>query len=279
MFFFDAASFFDFIGRPFGHDVGFDRIHAIDTVVDVLFVFPTILEDVVCQTEQKRNVRARADAHELIGLGGRAGETRVDHNHLAAVFLGMQHVQHADRMRLSSVRANVQRALAVLHVVVGVGHGTITPCVGHTGYCGGVANAGLVIAVVGAPKADEFAQQISLFVVVFGRAHKVHAVRATGFAQFQHLGADLTERRIPADFFVFALDQLHRVTQAVFTVTVFAHSRAFGAMRTQIDGRVEDGFLANPDAVFHYSIDRTPHRAMGANGAFDFNFTGTQYRC
>jgi hypothetical protein len=62
-------------------------------------------------TEQEGNVGAGADAHVLVGLGRGAGEARVDHDHLAAVFLGVQHVQHGHRVRLGGVRADVQRAL------------------------------------------------------------------------------------------------------------------------------------------------------------------------
>ena len=36
------------------------------------FVFPAVLEDVVQQAEQERDVGARADAHVLVGLGRRA---------------------------------------------------------------------------------------------------------------------------------------------------------------------------------------------------------------
>ena len=161
-----AAGFFHFVGRPFAHDVFTHLVHAVDAVVDVLLVLPAILEDVVQQAEQEGDVGARADAHVLVGPGGGAGKARVHHDHLGASFFGMQHVQHADRVRLGGVGANVQRDLAVLHVVVRVGHGAITPGVGHTGHRGGVANAGLVVAVVAAPEADKLAQQVGLFIVV-----------------------------------------------------------------------------------------------------------------
>jgi hypothetical protein len=88
-----------------------DLVHAVDAVIDVLLVFPAVLEDVVQQAEQEGDVGARADAHVLVGLGRGAGEARVHHDHLAAGFLGMQHVQHADRVRLGGVGADVQRAL------------------------------------------------------------------------------------------------------------------------------------------------------------------------
>ena len=167
LFFLDAAGLLDLVRRPFGEHLFLDLLHAIDPVVEVLLVFPAVLEDVIKHTKQERYVGARADAHVFVGLGRCAREARVDHNHLAAVFLGMQHVQHTHRMRFGRIRADVQRTLAVLHVVVGIGHGAITPGVGHTGHRRGVADARLVVAVVGAPETHEFAQQVGLFVVVF----------------------------------------------------------------------------------------------------------------
>jgi hypothetical protein len=175
--FLDAAGLFHLVGRPLGQHLLAHLVHAVDAVVDVLLVFPAVLEDVVQQAEQERDVGARADAHVLVGLGRGAGEARVDHDHLAAGFLGMQHVQHAHRVRLGRVGADVQRDLAVLHVVVRIGHGAIAPGVGNTGHRGGVADARLVVAVVAAPEADELAQQVGLLVVVLGRADPVHAVR------------------------------------------------------------------------------------------------------
>ena len=69
----------------------------------------------------------------------------------------MQHVQHADGVGFSSIGANVHGALAVLHVVVRIGHGAVAPCIGHTRHRGGVANTRLVIGVVGAPEAHKLA--------------------------------------------------------------------------------------------------------------------------
>ena len=142
----------------------------------------------------------------------------------------MQHVQHADGVSLGSIGANVHGALAVLHVVVRIGHGAVAPRIGHTSYRGGVANTRLVIGVVGAPEAHKFAQEIRLFVVVLGGANVVNAVRAAGFAQVHHAFADFFQSHVPADTLVFALDQLHGVTQAIFAMTVFAQCSTFGAV-------------------------------------------------
>jgi hypothetical protein len=254
--------------------VGLDGFHAVDAVVDVLLVFPAVLENDVQQAEQEGDVGAGADAHVLVGLGRGAGEARVDHDHLAAVFLGVQHVQQRHRVRFSGVGADVQRALAVLHVVVRVGHGAITPGVRDARHRGGVADARLVVAVVGAPEAHELAHQVRLFVVVLGRTDEIHRVGAAGFAQRFHLRGDLFQRGVPADALVLAVDQLHRVAQAVLAVAVFAQGGTLGAVGAEVDGGVEHRLLAHPDAVFHDRVGRTAHRAVGADGALDFDLAG-----
>ena len=270
----DAAGLFDLVKRPFGHHVFFDLVHAIDPVVDVFFVFPTILENDVQQAKQERNVRARTDAHVFIGLRRGAGKARVDHDHLGAGFFGVQHVQQADRVGLGRVGANVQSDLAVLHVVVRVGHGPIAPGVGHTRHRGGVTNACLVVAVVAAPKTHEFAQQIGLLVVVLARTHPINRVGATGLAQLHQFGRNLIERLVPADALVLAIHQLHGVAQTKLSMAVFAQCRTLGAMGAQVDGRVKHRLLAHPDAVFNHRIDGTTHRAMGAHRALDLDLAG-----
>ena len=100
----------------------------------------------------------------------RCGEARIHHDHLGAVFLGVQDVQQGHQVRLGRVRADEQHRLGVLHVVVGVRHRAVTPGVRHARHGGGVADARLVVAVVGAPEGDELAQQVGLLVVVFRRS-------------------------------------------------------------------------------------------------------------
>ena len=234
------------------------------------FVFPAVLENVVEHAEHERNVGARANADELVGLGRRAREARVDHDHLAAGFLGVQHVQHRDRVRFGRIRADVQRALGVAHVVVRVGHRTVAPRVRHAGDGGGVADAGLVIGVVAAPEADPLAQQVGLLVVVLRRADHEHRIGpAFLLLQLEHLGADLVQRLVPRDAFVLAADELHRRLQSIFTATVLAERCTLGAVRAEVDGRIEHRFLAHPYAVLDHRVDGTADRAVRAHGALD----------
>jgi hypothetical protein len=272
---FHAAGLLDLVGRPLGQDLFAHLLHAEDAVVDVLLVFPAILEDVVQDAEQEGDVRARADPHVFVGLGRGAGEARIDHDHLAPVLLGMEHVQHADRMRLGGVGADVHRHLGAAHVVVRIGHGAVAPCVRHARDGRRMADARLVVAVVAAPEAHELAHQVRLLVAVLGGADPVDRIGSAGLAQVLQLGGDLVERRVPADALVLAVDQLHRIAQPVLAVAVLAQRGALGAMRTEVDGRIEHRLLAHPHAVLDHRIGGAADRAVGAHGALDFDLAGT----
>ena len=180
-------------------------------------------------------------------------------------------MQQTHRMRLGSVGAYVHRALAVLHVVVRIGHGAITPGVGDAGHRGGVTDARLMVAVVRAPEADQLAHQVSLLVVVLGGTYPVNGVRTAGLAQFQHAFTDFRECRIPADTLVLAVHQLHRVAQSELAMPVLTQRSALGAMRSEVDGRIEHRFLTHPDAVLDHRIDRAANRAMRAHRSLDLD--------
>src|SRR5262249_34256272 len=68
-----------------------------------------------------------------------------------------------------------------------------------------------------------------------------------------------------------AAGKLHRVLQAVRVVrdAVLADRRALRAVPAQTEGRVEHGFLADPDAVLHHGVDGATHRAVRADRALD----------
>ena len=174
-------------------------------------------------------------------------------------------------MRFGRIAADVHRRLGVLHVVVRIGHRAVAPRVRDARDGGGVADARLVVAVVGAPEAHELAQQVGLFVVVFGGANPVHAVRASGLAQLEQFGADFVEGGFPADALVLAVHQLHGVTQAELAVAVLAQRSTFGAMRAEVDRGVEHRFLTHPDTVFHHGVHGATHGAVGTHGTFDFD--------
>ena len=205
----------------------------------------------------------------LVGLGRGAREARVDDDQLGAGFLGVQHVQHRDRVRLGGVRADVHRALGVAHVVVRVRHRAVAPRVRDARDRGGVADARLVVAVVAAPQAHPLAQQVGLLVVVLRRADDEDRVGAALLLELEHLGADLVQRLVPRDLLVLVADQLHRRLQAVVAVAVLAQGGALGAVRAEVDRRVEHRLLADPDAVLDHRVDGAADRAVRAHGAAD----------
>ena len=139
--------------RPL-HDLLLDLVEAPDALLDVFLVDPAVLEDVVEDAPHQRDVGAGTEAHELVGMRRGAGEARIADDQLRLVqFLGTQDVLHGDRMRLGRIRAEQDHRLRIVHVVEGIGHGAVAPRVRDARDRGGVADARLVVAVVGAPEA------------------------------------------------------------------------------------------------------------------------------
>ena len=217
--------------------------------------------------------RARADAHVLVGLGRRAREARIDDDHLGAGLLGMQHVQHATpgapRRRCEPMYS---AALAVLHVVVRIGHRAVAPGVGDAGDRGGVADARLVVAVVGAPEATPTcaAGRPARCCAWTSRRRRSSpgrsALRSSSILALISFSAwsQLMRSYLPLTSFIGYL-------QAVLAVAVLAQRRALGAVRAEVDRRVEHRLLAHPDAVLDHRVDGAAHRAVAADGALDLD--------
>jgi hypothetical protein len=161
----NAGNVLDLVRRPL-HHLFLDLVDAMHASLQIFLVFPAVLEDVIKHAPDEGNVGTGTNSRVDVGLGRRARKARIDDRHLAAVFLGVQHVQHRHRMRFGGIGADVQSRLGKLHVVVGVGHRTITPGIGDTGDRGRVADAGLVVHVVGTEEGHELAQQVSLLVAL-----------------------------------------------------------------------------------------------------------------
>ena len=147
-----AGDALDLLRRPLG-DLAPDLLHAVDALADEFLVLPAILEDVPEHAPDHRDVGARADADIFGRMRRGAGEARVDDEHVRPVqLLARQHVLERDRMRLRRVAAHDDHGLGVADVVVAVGLRAIAQGVGDAGDGGGVADAGLVVDVVGAPE-------------------------------------------------------------------------------------------------------------------------------
>src|SRR5699024_5311832 len=184
-----AGDALDLARRPVG-DFLADLVHAVDALLDVLLVFPTVLQHVPEYAPGQGHVGAGTKADVLIGMRRGARAARVADDHLGAVFLAAQDVLHGDRMRFGRIRADEDHRLGVVDVVVGVGHRAIAPGVGHTGDRGRVTNARLVVDVVGAPEGDPLALQVAAFVAGLGRAAVEQRVGPGFFANLEQLVAD-----------------------------------------------------------------------------------------
>src|SRR6185295_12108026 len=133
----------------------------------------------------------------------------------------------------------------------------------------GVADARLVVAVVGAPEGVELAEQVRLLVGELGRAQEVDGVLARLLANIEHLVADLVDGDVPADAGPFARDELHRVFEPAIAVRMLARRRTLGAMGAEVERAIEARLLADPYAVLHLGHDRAADRAVRAHGLLD----------
>ena len=87
---------------------------------------------------------------------------------------------------------------------------------------------------------------------------------------------------VPADALPLAVHQLHGVFDPPVARAVFAHRGALGAVRTEIERRIEIRLLADPDAVLHLGNHAAAHRAVGADTAPDLGLDalfGGPYSC
>ena len=83
-------------GHPFGlfgiplFDFRPDLVQPPDALTDELLVFPAVLENMPENAPDQGNVGARPHLHEFVGMGGRAGETRIANNERRVLlFLGL----------------------------------------------------------------------------------------------------------------------------------------------------------------------------------------------
>ena len=266
----------DFRG-PLG-DFRADVLHAEDALGDELLVLPAVLEDVPEHAPDQRHVGAGADAHVLVGVRRRAREARVDDDELAAVLLAAQDVLHRDGMRFGGIAADEEHRLAQVHVVVRVGHRAVAPGVRDTCDGGRVADARLVVDVVRAPQRRELAVQVRLLVRELRRAEPVHGIGAVLLADLEQLVADLVDRLVPGDALPLAADELHRVLEPLVAVAVLAHRRTLGAMRAEVERRVEVRLLPGPHAVLHLGDDAAADGAVRAHGALDDDLAVAGFR-
>src|SRR5262245_29068270 len=114
-----------------------------------------------------------------------------------------------------------------------------------------MADASLVVAVVGAPHRHEFAVKIGRLVGEFRGTTPKHAVGPRLLTDLQDLVANLVNCLIPADACPTAIHEFRRIFEAALARGELPGGCAFGAMRAHVDDALEHGLLAGPHTVFN----------------------------
>ena len=205
---------FDLFRIPLLHFLAriFKAVHALP---DELLVLPAVLDDVPHDSVQHRNVGAGPDAHIFGGMRRGARQSRIDHDDVRLVHLGaFEQVLQRHRMGLGRVAAHDHLRLRIADVGVAVRHRAVAPGIGHARDGSRMADARLMVRVVGAPEGAHFAEQIRTFVRHLGRTEPVNRVAARLLADRHELVADLIDGNVPRHALPLPAGELHRIFQA-----------------------------------------------------------------
>ena len=255
------SPFFDFLA---------EIVVPVDSLLDKFLVLPAVLDDVPHHAVEHRNVGTGTQSHVFGGMRGGARQARIDDDEIGMIKLGaFENMLQRDRMRFCGIATPDEDRLGIADVVKAVGHRAVAPGIGHAGDGGRMADARLVIGIVGAPERAELAEQIGAFIGHLGRTKPIDRVRPRLRADVENLVADLADRLVPSDPRPLTVDELHRIFEPTFAAHQFAHRRALGAMRAAIDGTVPGRLLADPDIVGDLGQDRATNGAMGADAFAD----------
>src|SRR6266699_4184239 len=112
-----------------------------------------------------------------------------------------------------------------------------------------MADARLMIGVIGSPEGCELAVEVGSLVGEFGRAEPVDRVRSGLRANLQKLVADLVNGRFPRDAGPLPVHELYRIAQAALAQYVVADRCALTAMRATIDRTIVVRLLTDPRAI------------------------------
>src|SRR3546814_5830598 len=98
-------------------------------------------------------------------MGRRAGKSRIDDDEVCLVeLLALEQLLQGDGMSLRGITAHYDQRLGVADVIERVSHRAVAPGIGYAGHGRRMADACLVILVVGAPEGGELAEEIGAFV-------------------------------------------------------------------------------------------------------------------
>src|SRR5262245_27301436 len=128
-----------------------------------------------------------------------------------------------------------------------------------------MANARLVIRIVGSPVGGKFAIEVGAFVRELGRTKPIDRLSTRLFADFRQLVADLVDRGVPRNPGPLAIHQLHRITKTTVAMHELARGSALGAMRATVDRAFPARLLADPDSIRHLGEHCAPDGTVGAD--------------
>ena len=213
-------------------------LEALTVLVDKVDVVLLVLDEVVHDRQQHGGVRARADGHPDVGLGGRGRVARVDHDQLGAVLQPLEILLDVgDVDVLAEMVADKEDHLGVGHVHVLVGRALDGRDVGGVTDAAALEEAGLG-DVVGAHGVFQEAHRVG------GRgAVREHgdALGAVGVDNGLELAAAGVQRLLPGDPLPLGraalADVLERVLEPVRVVQVGHAGVAAGAQgHAVVDG-------------------------------------------
>lgn len=96
--------------------IGIEQVTRIRVGENIIVLPQIVFDDVVVETTEERDIRARADGAIDIRLLGSTGVARIDDDPLRAVVVGLMEPLRADRMVLNAVGADVHDDIGVLEV-------------------------------------------------------------------------------------------------------------------------------------------------------------------
>ena len=144
-----------------------DDERRVGVVDEIVVRDPIVLDGVVDQAAEKRDVGAGANLQEQVGGGRRPREARIDDDHLGvALQLGFDRPLEAARVVLGRIAAHDQHHVGVLDVDPAVGHRAASECGPQTGDRWTVSNPGLVFQVADPQAAHRLDDEIIEFVGV-----------------------------------------------------------------------------------------------------------------
>src|SRR5215475_2607265 len=128
-----------------------------------------------------------------------------------------------------------------------------------------MANARLVIGIVGSPVRRKFTIEVRTFVCELRRPQPIHRFRTRFRADFLQLVADLVDGGVPGNPGPLTVLQFQGIAQTAIAVHQLARRGALGTMRTAIDRAFPARLLADPHTVRHFSQHGATHGAVRAD--------------